>query len=298
MTRFHCTIAALLVLCFGTSDSANATSILLPYFGSTVRSNQHIVVARVDRVENLRPVKGGLGGKPLGTADIAVTVVEQLKGTTPKSIRVVGIDLGDPETMDSPYLPLPEELQGQHLLLFLRRTDEKEVYRARQRFLVTAGHGSPGSPPTPALVRDIAFSNHTLYRKASYPLGKIRAMVAQLGPIQTAWASQKVNRKTVALAACRTALYSEYDPVVLYGAHELSHLQPPKDISEDILHCLERRQQGVDVRMVLLVVLVKIHGDEAAEVLEGLLKQHPGDKAIEQTLQRVHEERDTAGLRP
>lgn len=223
-----------LVLLAGPAKPARATSWGLNTFSDTVAWSDAIAVAEVVKVRALQKHSEGDRGK----VDVAIRVLEQLKGSLPAEVEVDEIDPGDATSFRSPHPPLPDELTGKRLLLFLRRDDEKHSWKGYGRFLVED-----------SIVRDIAFGDAGYFRTyggQSFPLVHIRAMVAQLNLIQAACPIRKHDAKNpeAALAACRTALFSEYDPVVWYGARRLLDRRIPESLAPDLIALL-RRQDGL-----------------------------------------------------
>lgn len=241
---------------------AAATSYGLHAFADALHYCGVVVVAEVTEVIRVRPSKHGVKGPHRGVADISVRVLEHLKGRLPVEVNVTALDLGDPTTMRSPYKPLPENLVGRRLLLFLNRRAMDRSYEARYRFLVEADN-----------VHHITFGD---LRHKRYSLATIRAMVAQLNLIQAACPRNKrdVRSEKAAMAACRLALYSRYAPVAWYGARRLLDRQIPADFVPDLTPLVGRQGEVLPVTHLAVQCLAKIGDERAVPTLVEFLRRN------------------------
>lgn len=253
------------------SASAGATSWGLNSFGDTVYWSDVIVVAQVTEVVSTeKPIEEGFG-KPLGKADLRVLVIERLKGNSPKEILVTGVDLGDPTGNASPYMPLPKNLEDVTLLLFLRGNGRYEGYG---RFAVED-----------AVVQNVAFAD----LRGHVPLSDVRAVVAQLNLIQSVCPrdKHKVVNEEAALAACRTALHSQYDPVIWYGARRLIDYDVPRSFAPDLVAALEEESSYFPVAYLLVQALGKAGDERGVPAVVGLMKKNPETGNDTQTIEAL-----------
>lgn len=260
------------------SGSSYATSWGLNSFADSVYWSDAIVVGSVAGVESVSKPKDARVGEFLGRADLRVTVRERLKGSPPERILVRDVDLGDPTTMASPYVPLPGKLSDATLLLFLRSGERQGKYTGYARFAVQQDH-----------VRNIAFSG---LHQDVFPLGDVRAMIAQLNLIQRVCPrdKHKVVSEKSAVAACRTALHSEYDQVVWYGARRLLDLEIPADFVPDLLSVLEREESYFPVGYLVIQCLAKTGDERAVPALIEWLEKSPrtaNDAYVVKALKRI-----------
>jgi len=245
-------------------EPASATSWGLNSFGDEVQWTDSIVVAKVKTVKKVvQRAKAPRGGKHLGYATVTVEVLERLKGDVPDEIRVTKVDLGDPTTMVSPRLPLPANLVDQKLVLFLRG----KAGPVRECF-------------ERALLDGETIVNLAVDDGRNLRLQDFRAMVAQLLLIQSVCPIRKQRGAKVgpALAACRTALHSQYRQVVRYGAARLWSYDIPADYVSDLAEAAEREGKRSPILRLLVMCIAKIKNQSGGPALICLLRTHPKDK--------------------
>jgi len=255
------------------ASPAGATSWGLNSFSDSVGWADAILIVQVERIVSSRE-KEGLG-KLVREVDVDVRVVERFKGRTPEQLRVTDIDMGDPQTFSSPYVPLPDDLVGRRLLVFLAPKGKEDHRKARERFLVEEDR-----------VRHVMFDD---IQADAYPLTDVRAMVAQLDLIQTACPGNRHKRTNAqaALAACRTALHSRYDPVVWYGARRLLDLNAPADLVDDLIPILESQKPHSRVRYLLVQCLAKTGDPRAIPPLIDALRRDPQNRDVPEALKTL-----------
>ncbi len=253
----------LLAACFLGASVSLATSWEAPTFSNSVNWASHIAIGKVTKVKRIDKSKDKSGlGSFKGYADLRVEVIETLKGDLPENILVTRVDLGDPETMSSPFLPLPDELKGLNLLFFLRETKEKGSYEAYLRLAVEG---------------EKVVNSNFIGLAGTQPLKDIRAMISELLPIQKDcpigfWKSERTAEDDeLALEACKKALRSKYDEVKWYGARRLlDRKQIPSDFIDDLTPLLEIERY----RFLAFHCFAKANDMRAVPVLIKALKQY------------------------
>lgn len=199
------------------ADCVCASSFVLPSLAdATAKASCVIVGVVTERAP--APADAPRGQWVLLTVDVE----ERLKGEADRRIQVL-VDAGDPQGMRSPFAPLPAKAEGSRLLLFVQASTRPGARIAPLRFGVADGG-----------VKDLFMLGQ---HADSVPLPEVRAIVAQVSLVHSAIDGAE---PATAMAACRTALFSEHGEVVRFGAQQAQLLRILPQLVPDIEAALRR----------------------------------------------------------
>lgn len=252
--------------------STQATTWGLNSLGDSVYWSQAIALVRVKSIERLEKPQDK-ASKFRGFADVTVQVKECLKGTLPAEIRITKLDLGDPTLNASPAEPLPDKLIGLDLLVFVTPLGEdKSAYKAGRGWVEDG------------VVKGMAFSG-----VREKPLVDMRAIITELVLVQRNCpiARHDVTNEAAALAACHTALHSQYPEVVWYGARRLLDRPIPAHFVDDLAVLAHREKSSFPVRYLLVRCLGKAKEKKAVPILIEILRRDEKDTYVQKALEEL-----------